>query len=316
MISKLHRFDGIWVNTTLKLPEWDDLSIHTEVGRFYREYMPTSTHTNTTPSTSAGHYGQVNVFQPGSAGLPAPPENLTVAEERKLRKRELAATFRIFGKFGFSEGVAGHVTARDPENHDLFWINPFGMSFNQIRVSDLLLVNEHGEVIEGHGPVNLAGFHIHSAVHRARPDVVASAHAHSLYGKAFASLGIPLEPITQDAAAFFQDIGLYEGYGGPAGYAEEGKRIAAAIGQNKAAILRNHGLITCGHSVGEAAWWFITLERSCQAQLAAMAAGKPIHIDAETAEFTRNEIGSPYAGWLSFRPLWDDITAQHPDLLS
>jgi ribulose-5-phosphate 4-epimerase/fuculose-1-phosphate aldolase len=278
--------------------------------------MTPSTQINQTPMQNCGRYGQANVFKPGSGGLPVPPEKLSVDEERKLRKRELAATFRLFGKFGFSEGVAGHVTARDPEHHDRFWINPFGMSFNRIHVSDLLLVYDHGEVMEGHGPVNVAGFHIHAAVHRARPDVVAAAHAHSLYGKAFASLGIPLAPITQDAAAFYQDIGLYAGYGGPAGYAEEGQRIAVAVGRNKAAILQNHGLITCGHSVGEAAWWFITLERSCQAQLAAMAAGKPISIDDATAEFTRQETGSHYAGWLSFRPLWDDITAEHPDLLS
>jgi ribulose-5-phosphate 4-epimerase/fuculose-1-phosphate aldolase len=284
--------------------------------RVYIEAMTTSKQTDKTPTPRSGSYEQLNVFQPGSAGLPVPPENLSAAEERSLRKSELAATFRLFGKYGFSEGVAGHVTARDPEYHDHFWINPFGMSFNQIRVSDLLLANEHGEVVEGDGVVNWAGFHIHSAVHRARPDVVAAAHSHSVYGKAFASLGVPLAPITQDAAAFFQDIGLYAGYGGPAGYAEEGQRIAAAVGANKAAILQNHGLITCGHSVGEAAWWFITLERSCQAQLAAMAAGTPISIDHATAEFTRQEVGSHYAGWLSFRPLWDDITAEQPDLLS
>jgi ribulose-5-phosphate 4-epimerase/fuculose-1-phosphate aldolase len=278
--------------------------------------MSSSIQTNETAPEGRGRYGQVNVFQTDSTGLPVPPENLSLTEERLLRKRELAATFRLFGKFGFAEGVAGHVTARDPEHHDRFWINPFGMSFNQIGVSDLLLVNEHGQVLEGHGAVNLAGFYIHSAVHRARPDVVCAAHAHSLYGKAFASLGILLEPITQDAAAFYHDIGLYEGYGGPAGYPEEGQRIAAAVGENKAAILQNHGLITCGHSVGEAAWWFITLERSCQAQLAAMAAGKPVNIEHSIAEFTRQETGSHYAGWLSFRPLWDDIVAEQPDLLS
>jgi ribulose-5-phosphate 4-epimerase/fuculose-1-phosphate aldolase len=293
-----------------------DLSIPVTLVRFYRGAMTTSTQIDQRAGDGGGRYGQVNVFQAETTGLPVPPENLSVADERLLRKRELAATFRLFGAFGFSEGVAGHVTARDPEYRDHFWINPFGTSFKQIRVSDLLLVNEHGDVIEGNGPVNRAGLYIHSAVHRARPDVVAAAHAHSLYGKAFSSLGIPLQPITQDAAAFYQDLGLYAGYGGPAGYAEEGDRIAVAVGRNKAAVLQNHGLITCGHSVGEAAWWFITLERSCQAQLAAMAAGRPINIDHSVAAFTRQEIGSHYAGWLSFRPLWDDITAQQPDLFN
>ncbi|MBH1937942.1 class II aldolase/adducin family protein [Streptomyces sp. AV19] len=270
--------------------------------------------TQSAPQKQHGKFGEVNVFQPGANGLPCPPQNLPVEEERELRKRELAATFRLFGRFGFSEGVAGHVTARDPELPDHFWLNPFGMSFSQIKVSDLILVNEQGEVVEGKGTANWAAFCIHSEVHKARPDVVAAAHTHSLYGKALASLGKGLEPITQDATAFYQDHGLYAEYGGPAGYKEEGERIATAVGGSKAAVLQNHGLITVGHSVGEAAWWFITMERSCQAQLLAMAAGKPIHIDHETAEFSRKEVGSHYAGWLSFRPLWDQITAEQPDL--
>ncbi|MGW1076747.1 class II aldolase/adducin family protein [Streptomyces sp. NPDC002537] len=265
------------------------------------------------PIEERGKFGEVNVFLPG-ADIPCPPENLSVEEERQLRKRELAASFRLFGKFGFSEGVAGHMTARDPELHDHFWVNPFAKSFHRMKASDLLLVNEQGEVVEGKGAVNLAGFYIHSAVHQARPDVVAAAHTHSLYGKTLASLGKKLEPITQDAAAFYGDHGLYADYGGPAGYYEEGRRIAEAVGRTKGAVLQNHGLITVGHSVGEAAWWFITMERSCQAQLMAMAAGHPISMDEETAAFTAKEVGNHYAGWLNFRPLWDQIVAEQPDL--
>jgi ribulose-5-phosphate 4-epimerase/fuculose-1-phosphate aldolase len=249
----------------------------------------------------------------GNPALPQPPV-LDTAQERLLRKQELAATLRLFGRFGFSEGVAGHVTARDPERTDCYWVNPFGMSFHRVRVSDLILVDRDGNVVEGDGSVNLAGFAIHSQVHDARPDVVGAAHAHSLYGKAFASLGVPLSPITQDACAFFEDHGLYESFGGTANAAGEGRRIAAALGAAKAAILRNHGLLTVGHSVGEAAWWFITMERSCQAQLAAAAAGTPRLVDREAALQVRGELGTHYAGWFSFRPLWDDITTQEPDL--
>ena len=115
------------------------------------------------------------------------------------------AAFRLFSRFGFDEGVAGHITARDPERLDHFWVNPFGMHFGQIRASDLILVNDHGEVVEGKYPVNGAAFAIHSQVHAARPDVVAAAHAHSLYGKAWSSLGRLLDPITQDACAFYED---------------------------------------------------------------------------------------------------------------
>src|SRR3954468_18934365 len=97
-----------------------------------------------------------------------PPTFSSVEDERLHRKQRLAAAFRLFSKFGFDEGVAGHITARDPERLDHFWVNPFGMHFSQIRVSDLILVNDHGEVVEGSWPVNAAAFAIHSQVHAAR----------------------------------------------------------------------------------------------------------------------------------------------------
>ena len=118
-----------------------------------------------------------------AARIPGPPQFATPAEERKHRKQHLAAAFRLFSKFGFDEGVAGHITARDPEKLDHFWVHPFGMHFGQIRASDLILVNHRGEVVDGKYPVNGAAFAIHSQVHAARPDVVAAAHAHSMYGK-------------------------------------------------------------------------------------------------------------------------------------
>ncbi len=235
--------------------------------------------------------------------------------ERTYRKQRLAAAFRLFSKFGFDEGVAGHITARDPERLDHFWVNPFAMHFGQIRVSDLILVNHEGQVVEGDKPVNTAAFVIHGQIHAARPDVVAAAHSHSIYGKSWSTLGRPLDPITQDVCAFYEDHGVFDDYTGVVLDLEEGKRIAHALGDNKAAILRNHGLLTVGHSVDEAAWWFITMERSCQAQLLAESAGKPILIDPEMAKVTAGQVGSHLAGWFSFQPLFDRIVREQPDLL-
>src|SRR5581483_2217061 len=201
--------------------------------------------------------------------LPYLPTFDTVEEERLHRKQRLAASFRLFGRFGFDEGVAGHITARDPEHLDHFWVNPFGMSFSHIRVSDLILVNDRGEVVEGTSTVNAAAFAIHSQVHAARPDVVAAAHSHSVHGKSWSTLGRLLDPLTQDACAFFEDHAVFDDYTGVVLDPEEGKRIAHALGDRKAVILRNHGLLTVGRSVDEAVWWFITMERSCQAQLMA-----------------------------------------------
>ncbi|MGZ4675646.1 MAG: class II aldolase/adducin family protein [Acidimicrobiia bacterium] len=243
-----------------------------------------------------------------------PASERSIEQERLHRKQRLAATFRLFGKFGFDEGVAGHVTARDPEQLDHFWVNPFGKSFKQICVSDLILVNDHGDVVEGDRPVNAAAFAIHSQVHAARPDVIAAAHTHSLHGKAWSALGRLLDPITQDACAFYGDHGLFDDFTGVVLDVEEGRRIGAALGDAKAVILRNHGLLTVGHSVEEAAWWFVTMERSCQAQLLAEAAGTPVLIAPEMADRTARQVGSHAAGVFSFQPLWDVITAEQPDL--
>ncbi len=242
--------------------------------------------------------------------IPLPPKFNDVQQEREYLKKKLTGAFRIFGKFGFSEGVAGHITVRDPEHKDHFWVNPFGLSFNLIKPSDLLLVDHNGNVVEGKLPLNRAAFAIHSQVHEARPDVVAAAHAHSVYGKTFSTLGRELSPITQDACAFYKDHALFNDYSGIVNELEEGKRIAKALDDNKAAILQNHGLITVGHSIDEAAWWFITMERSCQAQLLAMQTGeKLIEIDHETAMKTRAELGFPIAGYFQFQPMWQDISA-------
>ncbi len=246
--------------------------------------------------------------------FPQPPVFKTVEEERVHRKQRLAAAFRLFSKFGFDEGVAGHITARDPERTDCFWVNPFGMDFSQIKVSDLILVNDKGEVVEGEHPVNGAAFAIHSSVHAARPDCIAAAHAHSMNGKSWSALGRLLDPITQDSCAFYEDHSLFDDFTGVVLDTSEGRRIADALGNCKAVILRNHGLLTVGKSVDEAAWWFITMERTCQAQLLATAAGEPHLISHENAKLTSTQVGSNMAGWFQFQPLYDRITKEQPDL--
>jgi len=239
----------------------------------------------------------------------------SVDEERTHIKQRMAAAFRLFDRFGFNEGVAGHLTARDPEHPELFWVNPFGLSFGLIRASDLILCNHDGEVVEGDWPVNRAAFVIHSQVHQARPDVQAAAHTHSPHGRAFSTLGRLLSPLTQDSCAFYRDHTLFDDFTGVVLDIEEGKRLAHALGGAKACILRNHGLLTVGQSVDEAAWWFITMERTCHVQLMAEAAGTPIAIDDDNAALTYSQVGIPVAGWFSFQPLYDKIVADQPDLL-
>lgn len=234
------------------------------------------------------------------------------ATERLHRKQQLAAAFRVFAKFGFNLGASGHVTARDPELTDHFWVNPLAVPFGRIRVSDLQLVNPAGEIVIGDQPINTAGFFIHSQVHAARPDVIAAAHAHAVHGKAWSALGRLLDPITQDACTFYGSHSLYDDFTGVVLDESEGKRVAAALGPNKAVILQNHGFLTVGTTVEEAAWLFITADTSAHAQLLAEAAGKPKLIRHEVAE----PLGRSRAfGGFSFRPYFDEIVAEQPDLL-
>ncbi|MFK0237335.1 class II aldolase/adducin family protein [Streptomyces vinaceus] len=277
-------------------------------------------HHETDPGTGPGGGGNEwrgSAFVPRQEDLelPLPPVFTDLAQEREHRKQRLAGACRVFGRLGFSEGVAGHITVRDPEYTDMFWVNPFGMSFRHVRVSDLILVDHEGRVRHGRRPVNRAGFVIHSAIHAARPDVVAACHAHAVHGKAFSSLGRPLDPITQDACAVYEQHAVHrDGAGAVVVEEEAGRQLAAGLGPHKAVIHQNHGIFTVGGSVDEAAWWFISMERSAQAQLLAEAAGTPHLIDPESARYTRDQTGFPLAGWFSFQPLWDEIVRTEPDL--
>ena len=124
-----------------------------------------------------------------------------------------------------------------------------------------------------------------------------------------------LDPVSQDACIFYGDHSLFDDYTGVVNDVEEAKRIAHALGENKAVILRNHGLLTVGQSVDSAVFWFITMERSCQVQLMAEAAGTPVKIDEDQAAVTATQVGIHLAGWLSFQPLYERIVREQPDLL-
>ena len=250
--------------------------------------------------------------------MPAPPRFNSIAEERLHRKQRLAAAFRIFAQWGMGEGAAGHITVRDPEFPETFWLNPFGVHFSQVKVSNLIRVDHHGDVVEGNYPVNRAAFAIHSRVHMARPDVVAAAHTHGIYGRAFSALGRPLAMISQDACAFYQDHALYDDYCGVVLELGEGEQIARALGPMKGVILRNHGLLTVGGSVDEAAWWYISMERNCQVQLMAEAAahGQPLRqVPEESCRQAYSVVGVPFAGWFSFNLLYEKLVAEAPGFL-
>ncbi|MGY9081925.1 MAG: class II aldolase/adducin family protein [Acidimicrobiales bacterium] len=243
-------------------------------------------------------------------------QNMDFETERQHRKQRLAAGLRTLGRLNLAEGVAGHVTVRDPEFTDRFWVNPFGHNFKLMTVSDLICVDHHGDVVIGERPVNTAAFAIHSELHKARPDVIAAAHSHSMFGRTFSSLGIPLKMITQDHTMFYNDVAYCKvGSGTPVVDIETSSQMAAALGDKKVMIHQNHGHITTGGSVDAAVWWFIALERCMQSQLLAMSAGTPIEVSDEIARQGWEIQGQDLSGWFQFQPLWDELVAREPEFL-
>lgn len=261
-----------------------------------------------------------SVYQPNQDGLifPELPSFEDPADERRHRKERLAAACRAFDKYGFDYGFAGHISVRDPEHPNLYWTNPMCVPFRQVKVSNLILVDHKGEVVEGRHAVNQAGFILHASVHEANPHIVAMCHAHTVYGTAWAATGRPLDPISQDAACFYENHAVVNDEGGAVAVARgQGHGVVEAFASNRAILHQNHGILTGSrHSVDDACWWFIALERCCQIQMMMEATGiKPPQVSPERARYSAEHVGSDYIGWLHFQPLWQELVTSQPDLL-
>lgn len=277
--------------------------------------MGTTTETTTTKPTSISLSNKTQETKLADAGhvntenseiLEAhlsPPTFNTVEERRQWLLEEMAGAFRIFARKGYGIGAAGHISVRDPGNPDHFWLNPLGQHFGTLKASDMVLVDHEGNVIGGsRKPVNKAGFQIHGAIHLARPDVIAACHTHSIYGKAYSAFGKPIEMLNQDACTFYNDQEVYSDFGGVVLSLEEGKSIADAMGQKRNLIMQNHGLLTAGKTVGEAAFLFILLEHACQAQLLADASNaEKKYISDSICAFTHNAVSYPEGLWAEFQ---------------
>jgi ribulose-5-phosphate 4-epimerase/fuculose-1-phosphate aldolase len=196
---------------------------------------------------------------------------------------DLAACYRLVHHYGMTDLVYTHLTARVPGPEHHFLINRYGLLFNEITASNLIKIDLEGKIVGAEGDpslVNYAGFVIHSAVHKARPDVACVMHTHTNAGMAVSALKCGLLPITQTAMRFFGRIG-YHDYEGPALDMAEQARLVADLGPHDAMILRNHGLLVCGASIAEAFNIMYWLERACRAQVAAMSCGSELTLPGE-----------------------------------
>ena len=202
------------------------------------------------------------------------PDIADPGELRAHRKRRLALAYRVFGAMGWGSLGDGHISARDPQRPECFWLGRYGVPFRYMTTDDLVLVRGDG-TIEGGGHINMAAYYIHAPVHDARPEIVSVAHCHTPYGTPFSANVTKLEPISQEACAFFGDHEIFDDEEVNIGSTDGGKRIAAAIGGARAAILRNHGLLTVGATIDAAVGYFLLMERCAEVQVKAPN-GRPI----------------------------------------
>ena len=191
---------------------------------------------------------------------------------------DLADGYRVFAALGWGDLGDGHISARDPERPDCFWLLRYGAPFGSATPDDFVLVGPDGDLVEGEGRVNRAGFCIHQPLLAARLDIVSAAHTHTQWGTPFSAEARNVEPITQEACLFFEDCCLFDDEEVQIRSTDAGARIAQTLGRNSAIVLRNHGLLTVGDSVAAAVSRFVFLERVAEAHLKATNA-KPISAD-------------------------------------
>jgi ribulose-5-phosphate 4-epimerase/fuculose-1-phosphate aldolase len=224
-------------------------------------------------------------------------EGQTAAEIRERRKIEVALGYRLLAAHRWGDAGDGHISARDPERRDCFWMLRYGPSYHQAHVRDLVLVGPNGELVEGEGIINVAAYYIHHPILEARPDAVSATHVHTGWGTPFAAEVRMFEPITQESCVFFEDHALFDDEEVQVQSVDAGKRIADALGGNRAIILRNHGLLTVGDNVAESVGSFVQMERVAEAHMKARDA---VPISAEAARFAKADLVRYGAGRVAF----------------
>ncbi len=221
-------------------------------------------------------------------------------EERLHRKRQCALSYRIFGGLRWGQLGDGHISARDPERPEHFWLLRLGVPFDQATIDDLVLVGPDGSVEGGHD-INMTAYYIHMPIHDARPEVVCVAHTHTAYGTPWSANVAPLRAISQEALSFVYNQSIFEGEELGVPSYECGQRIAEAMGTTTLCMLRNHGPLTAGRSVAEAIGFYVMAERAAEVHVKAPDA---VAISDEAAKKMATEWAEhPRMGWMSYQYL-------------
>lgn len=193
----------------------------------------------------------------------------TADSVREERKRQVALGYRLFAALGWGDLGDGHISARDPERTDCFWLLDVDTPFGEASPEKLVLVLPDGSVKGGSGRTNLPAYYIHYPILAARPDITSVAHTHTSYGTPFSASATAFEPITQEACIFHDDHAVFDDEEVQVQSVDCGERIARDLGRNRGIVLRNHGLLTVGATPKHAVAWFVMMERVAEAHLRA-----------------------------------------------
>jgi len=247
---------------------------------------------------------------------PVRPDPNHVPDEAELR-RDLACAYRLLAHFGMTDLVYTHLSVRVPGEGHRFLVNPYGLLFEEITASSLVLVDAAGEPAqETAWPVNPAGFVIHSALHLGAPAAHCVMHTHTLAGMAVAAQTGGLLPLNQISTEFHGRVAYhdYEGVAADDNLGER-ERLVRAMGDRPALVLRHHGLLTVGRTVAEAFYWMYYLEQSCRIQVAAQSTGAPLDVPPEEVVARAAGQGgeSPVKGWLVWQALRRKMDREQPD---
>ncbi len=246
---------------------------------------------------------------------PIRPDPSHVPTERELRE-DLAAAYRLIAHYGMTDLVFTHLSVRIPGDGHRFLVNPYGLLFEEITASSLVVVDAEGEPAQATSwPVNPAGFVIHSAVHMGRDNAQCVMHTHTLAGMAVAAQQDGLLPLNQMMMEFVDRVALhdYEGVAADDNLSER-ERLVRDLGDRPCMILRHHGLLTVGHTVAEAFYWMWYLEQACRIQLAAQSSGARLAIPSrDVIERTRAQFSTgPTKGWLPWQALKRKLDREQP----
>jgi len=227
-----------------------------------------------------------------------PEATLDHESERLTRKRETALGYRIMASWGWGADGSGHITARDPERSDCFWLLGYGIPFGEATIDDLVLVKHSGQIVEGAHDINPAALCIHGPIHAARPDVVGAIHTHTPYGTPFSALAAPLPMTSQEAVVFHGRQGVFDGEEVNVTDLATGEKIATALGDGRLVVLANHGLLTVGTTVASAIGFYLNAERAAEVCVK-VPDGRVI--SSAAADSVHLSVGDEINGWHVFQ---------------